>query len=212
MTAGLIISKLDDIFSCMHADGTPFAGIATFGNTYSVEVVSLNQIKSHAKKHGFKVVALGGFVSAHTITSKLGSEGRPNAEDEKMMIDFGRKVYEKVLSGDYVLHGKTGKNIPAEDAAKAAEYDLDKNIFPPEFKEKSISDACIKCKTCVRHCPADAIDIDNKKFDLNKCIGCFACINRCPKHAIILTSKEMNDVIKKFSGAITTHFENDIVF
>ena len=69
------------------------------------------------------------------------------------------------------------------------------------IKGKIISDDCIKCKTCVRNCPADAINIESKSFDLDKCIGCWACINRCPKHAIKSTSREMNDIMINFSSA-----------
>ena len=42
--------------------------------------------------------------------------------------------------------------------------------------QKKISDACIKCKTCVRNCPADAIGIENKPFGLEACIGCYGYI------------------------------------
>ncbi|MBQ3395889.1 MAG: 4Fe-4S binding protein, partial [Synergistaceae bacterium] len=75
----------------------------------------------------------------------------------------------------------------------------------------AIAEACIKCKTCVRHCPVDAIDIENKTFDLDKCIGCWACINRCPKKAIKATSPELAGLLEKFSGAVTVPFEAEIV-
>lgn len=73
--------------------------------------------------------------------------------------------------------------------------------FPLEFRGKKISDDCIKCKTCVRNCPADAIDIENKTFNLEACIGCYGCINRCPKQAITTTSTAVDEFMKGFIEA-----------
>ena len=213
MTASLVLTKFDEIFGCLRGNGAPFVGVATFSNTQYMKVVLLEEIKAYAEKQGFQVAALGAFPTAHTLSSALGSEGRPNAEDEKLMLDFGRRVYEKVLSGDYALHGKIGANTSEADAEKAASYravENGHNAFP--FREKAISDACIKCKTCVRHCPVDAIDIENKTFDLDKCIGCWGCINRCPKHAISSTSPEVADILKNFSGAVKVPFEVEMIF
>ena len=70
---------------------------------------------------------------------------------------------------------------------------------------EKISDACIKCGTCVRNCPADAIDIENKTFDLDACIGCYGCINRCPKHAISPTSPELEKFMSGFIEMFKTN-------
>ncbi|MBQ6772922.1 MAG: 4Fe-4S binding protein [Synergistaceae bacterium] len=75
-----------------------------------------------------------------------------------------------------------------------------------------ISDECIKCKTCVRNCPVDAIDIESKTFDLDKCIGCWGCINRCPKHAIKSTSNQVADIMQSFGQAAEKRLEPEIFF
>ena len=54
-------------------------------------------MKERAEKRGFRVVAMGAFVAQHTMASEVGT-GRPDVEDEAIMVDFGRKAYEKVLS------------------------------------------------------------------------------------------------------------------
>ncbi len=211
MTASLVMTKFDEIFGCLHGNGAPFVGVVTFSNTQFMKVILLEEITKYAEKQGFKVSALGAFPTAHSLAASLGNEGRPNADDEKLMQEFGRKVYEKVSSGDYVVHGKI--NAPEADADKIASYrsvEDGHHVFP--FREKVISDACIKCKTCVRHCPVDAIDIENKTFDLDKCIGCWACINRCPKHAISPKGPEVPELVKKFSGAVKVPFEVEMVF
>ncbi len=212
MTASLVLTKFDEIFGCLHGNGAPFAGVVTFANTLYMKVILLEEIKKYTEKQGFKVAALGAFPAAHTLAASLGSENRPNAEDEKLMLEFGRRVYEKVEKGDYVLHDEI--KLDESDAEKVSSYRAVESgghaAFP--FRAKTISDACIKCRTCVRHCPVDAIDIENKTFDLDKCIGCLSCINRCPKKAISPASPEVDELVKKFSGAVKVPFEVDMIF
>lgn len=56
----------------------------------------------------------------------------------------------------------------------------------------------------MKNCPVDAIDIENKTFDLDKCIGCYGYINRCPKHAITPVSDEL----EKFMNGFIGYFKN----
>lgn len=50
---------------------------------------------------------------------------------------------------------------------------------------KVIEAKCIGCGKCVRVCPAEAIDMTNKKAVINtKCIACGACVEACPVKAI----------------------------
>jgi len=45
---------------------------------------------------------------------------------------------------------------------------------------------CLKCQTCLRHCPSQAIYFeDNKiKVHFDKCIGCLQCVDMCPVDAL----------------------------
>lgn len=50
-------------------------------------------------------------------------------------------------------------------------------------------EACIKCGTCEKYCPANVIDIVKDKeecveIDFNYCKGCGICANECPKGCI----------------------------
>ncbi|MCR2044793.1 electron transfer flavoprotein subunit alpha/FixB family protein [Anaerosalibacter massiliensis] len=50
---------------------------------------------------------------------------------------------------------------------------------------KVIKEKCVGCGACVTVCPADAINmIDKKAIITDKCIACGACINKCPVEAI----------------------------
>lgn len=42
---------------------------------------------------------------------------------------------------------------------------------------------CIHCGTCVKTCPAGAIDLGVPRIDTARCILCFGCVNNCPTGA-----------------------------
>ena len=50
----------------------------------------------------------------------------------------------------------------------------------------SISNDCTRCGVCFKHCPADAITLDDVKahIDQDKCIGCAECIAMCRFNAV----------------------------
>ena len=155
------------------------------------------------------------FTLSDELFACLNGNDTPFIGDEEIMIDFGKRAYEKILNGDLNLHTVPKTNWSSGEAgnkviAYREEHPDEPYMLPPSYKLKIISDDCIKCKTCVRHCPVDAIDIDNKIFNLEKCIGCWGCINRCPKHAIKSTSQEMNDIMKNFSDMFKPRLEPEI--
>ncbi len=45
---------------------------------------------------------------------------------------------------------------------------------------------CIKCRACMKICPADAISMhdDGIRFHRQRCISCFCCMEVCPRDAI----------------------------
>lgn len=212
MTAGKLFTLSDEIFECLEADGTPFIGVATFGNTYYG--IALTEMLKRAENNGFKVAALAAFVARHSIDPAFAAE-RPDAKDVEIMKDFARRAYEKILSGDLTLHTLPKTNWSAWEMgnkviAYREEHPDEAYALPPSYKTKEMSDACIKCGTCAKHCPVNAINIAKKTFDLDKCIGCWACINRCPVHAIKSTSKEMADIMKSISASASARLEPEL--
>ena len=212
MTAGKLFTLSDEIFSCLEGHGTPFIGLVTYGNSYYG--IALNELQDRATKSGFKVTALGAFIARHAIDFSVG-EGRPDAQDNEKIIDFGQRAYQKILAGDLELHEQPKTNFSASEQANKLiayreEHPDEAYALPPSYKSKEISEACIKCGTCAKHCPVNAINIQQKSFDLDKCIGCWACINRCPVHAIKSTSLEMADIMNTFSKTFAPRLEPDM--
>lgn len=206
LSAGMLFTKAEELFHCLQGNETPFIGVVSFGNAYYG--VALTEMKERAEGRGFKVCALGAFVARHSMAPEIGA-GRPDAKDEEVMVDFGRRAYEKILAGDYTLHHQPVTHWSSSEQFNQyiafRETNKDPYCFPLEFRAKKISDDCIKCKTCVRNCPADAIDIENKTFDLEVCIGCYGCINRCPKQAISIASPEVTEFMKGFIETFKTN-------
>lgn len=53
-----------------------------------------------------------------------------------------------------------------------------------------ITDACIKCGTCAKICPADNIRVTDRVEYLHHCEGCLGCMHNCPKQAIHLKNEQ----------------------
>lgn len=70
------------------------------------------------------------------------------------------------------------------------EYPEKKSLIGEHFRGKPIVEGCIKCGTCQKVCPTNAIKIENNEFkiDLKKCIFCGNCAFYCPKKAIEMSN------------------------
>lgn len=59
---------------------------------------------------------------------------------------------------------------------------------------------CLKCQTCLRHCPNQAIIFENQKIKFNHqmCVGCLQCVDMCPVEALSHEGeiKTVDDIVK----------------
>ncbi len=79
--------------------------------------------------------------------------------------------------------GGTLKNLGMGCASRRGKLDQHSNVSP-KIKRKT----CIGCGECARHCPADAIYLEERKAYIRAeaCIGCAECIIRCPTGSVTI--------------------------
>jgi uncharacterized Fe-S center protein len=142
-----------------------------------------------AIENGFTYVVVG---APLTIADGL----RGNA-DVAVALDL--PIYQEVYIGADVVHadslisaahfkghelsgfGGTIKNLGMGCASRRGKLAQHCEVSPVFDSEK-----CVACGECIAHCPADAIELVNKKAvkDPETCIGCGECIAVCPEEAV----------------------------
>lgn len=119
--------------------------------------------------------------------------------EDELEIEVNKKHFEKVKVGkelenyNYLFslahltgheaagYGGALKNVGMGLGSKAGKLEMHE-----AFNLEVNREECRACGTCIKECPAEAIEyVDNKaKIDKEKCIGCGICIAVCPFEAI----------------------------
>lgn len=174
---GRIPSIVTDRLKDFKGDETKTVTMAVYGTrAYEDALLELNNI---AKACNLDVIASAAVVAEHSIVRSVGS-GRPDADDEKQIEDFARKVAWKI---DEIESGTIGEfesievpgNFPYKDGMKVAATPI-------------CTEGCVACGHCMEICPTGAISIKEGKVEtrLDKCLMCMACVSRCPSKARML--------------------------
>lgn len=155
----------------IRADGTPCVIVCVYGNrAYEDTLIELSDL---AEGSGFKVIAAVAAIAEHSIMHQYAA-GRPDAEDKGQLIDFARKILEKIDGPEAWAETKAltvPGNRPYKEAGGAG-------LVPKADKH------CTACGLCARKCPSQAISSeDPRQTDAKKCISCMRCISVCPASA-----------------------------
>ena len=155
----------DKVFDCVEGSDTPCVYVAVRGDTEPGGFYwSMND---RAVLRGFKPVAAVAAVAEHTLMPTV-SHARPDAEDAKLLKEFGVKALTQANVG------KSLSKIPGERGP------LPDMVFFPVTDEN----LCISCGQCAENCPAGAISEDDLQTQDDKlCICCSACAHVCPVDA-----------------------------
>lgn len=157
-----------EYLSHLSGSNTPTALIATYGNRAYED--ALLELKTVVEEKGLKVIGAAAFPVEHSIV-KVVAKGRPDKEDMRKINDYGIQLNRK---------------IKAIEDLSTLSLTVDGN---PEYRPyKTIplvphgSSACTGCNTCVKLCPASAIDAKTpRKTTRKKCISCMRCVYGCPQ-------------------------------
>ena len=147
-------------------NGAKCVVVAVFGNrAYDDALLELQDV---AAEMGFRVIAAVAAVAEHSIIRKYG-KGRPDADDEQTLLQFGADIMSKAVVDDFTMPMVPG-NRPYKKAGKV-----------PQPKGRR---GCNRCGVCAKQCPVDAIPLsDPKTVDTTKCISCMKCVSVCPTGA-----------------------------
>ena len=178
--------ELTELYYFSPTGGTKKAGMLLCeGISWDIEAVDLGKKKEEPRQpegdlvvaampvFGGRIPGVAALVAQHSMVPEVGA-GRPDEEDQKEILEFGRKVREKLEKGS---HGAV--EIPGNRPYK------DEMEIPAT--PMSVP-SCTKCGRCVLACPTDAIRIEDGQVMTEKesCILCMACKAACPEHARIL--------------------------
>lgn len=168
--------------------------LAVYGNrAYEDALLELNQT---AKEQGFQVIASAALIAQHSMAPEVG-KGRPDADDQKEIMDFAKKVLNKIQA-DQEEEIEVPGNYPYKDA-------MNMPATPISLP------ACSQCGKCAEVCPTEAIFLKDGAVttETEKCILCMACTAVCPGHARILPPPVQEMMEQKLGALKAVRKENE---
>lgn len=157
------------LFGLLSAQSTPAVLLAVYGNRdFEGAFMEMAEL---AGTRGFRPVAAVAAVAEHSINPCIAS-GRPDREDQGLLGDFGRRIFER---------------LSAQPDLEAFDFQVP-GVYPNRPKGAPIRPAadpgvCTACGDCVEPCPMSAIPKDDPAATEDSCIGCMACVKLCPLKA-----------------------------
>ncbi|MBM6687943.1 4Fe-4S binding protein [Collinsella tanakaei] len=156
--------------------GTPAVLIVTFGNR-AVDDTFL-ELAETVRERGFIPVALGAICAHHSLMIDV-AKGRPDKTDLETVDNLARATLDKLA------HVQSARDAELADIPGNRPY---REFNGSPFRAQADAGACTGCGSCVRQCPAGAIDPAHPaSTDADACITCMRCITVCSAGARSLT-------------------------
>lgn len=176
----------------LRAEGAPAVAVVVYGNrAYEKALVELDTFLAGK---GFQVIAAGTFIGEHSYHTQHYpiAAGRPDENDLKVAVSFGRKIRDKIdRLGDEGCVKVDVKRIrrPKQPFLPLLRFvygviKLRRSKVPLPAVPQVNADLCTHCGSCVTVCPNAAIVKGDECHTLaERCIRCCACVKRCPQKA-----------------------------
>lgn len=130
---------------------------------------ALLEMEDGAKAAGFEVVAAIAAIAEHSIMRQFAT-GRPDAEDEKNLEEFAKRIAKQIEQGENTAPPRVPGNDPYMKAGAVP-------LVP------KVTGKCVACGKCAESCPVTAINSVDYASDKDVCIACMRCIQVCPQNA-----------------------------
>jgi len=172
-------------------EGTAVGSFVTFGGPGDGQRHTAAALSKLAAKRGGVPVGMDmfGAMSTFAPTWSLGNTKRilayrdlPSAETYQRARAFARGLLARVETGESVAI--TDEFSKATIMRALPQVALIKRVITGHGVDR---DLCIDCGSCVRSCPASAIDPMAGTLDRGRCVACLGCINNCPAGAVTMS-------------------------
>ena len=161
------IPAVPELFCNLHGKETPCVLLACYGNRHYDD--ALAQLSFRLHKQGFICIGAAACITPHIFALSLGKD-HPAESDKKVLQNLAQSVWKKLDVADHTPVVLPGEKLPPHKDAKPV----------PKSRDEKL---CTYCKSCVRSCPAQAID-EQLQVDESKCIHCMHCVSICPVGAL----------------------------
>lgn len=177
--AGRIPNKLlPFVENNLKGDHTPAVIAVTYGNrSYDNALIEMRETLI---PNGFDIVAAIAVPSEHPFSKQL-ANGRPNGRDLEEIQRFAQNVASRLASAEEHNLLQLPGEWPCNYYVPKGEDGLPANFL----KAKPVTDAsrCNRCGLCARLCPMGSINRENPSDVEGICIKCHSCIHHCPNGA-----------------------------